>query len=71
VEGLEVAAAEEAASGRGAARGTDGRRESQGDGCPLPASILIIQFFKLTIKIFTALKETSVVFFIDFKRTKQ
>ncbi len=46
MEGLEVAAAEEAASGGRPARGTDGRRESKGDGCPLPASILIIIFFK-------------------------
>jgi hypothetical protein len=46
VEGLEVAAAKKAASGGRAARGTDGRRESQRDGCPLPASVLIIIFFK-------------------------
>jgi hypothetical protein len=66
VEGLEVAAAKEAASGGRAASWSDGRRETQRDGCPLPASILIIKFFKLTIKIFTALKETCVVFLYRF-----
>ncbi len=42
MEGLEVASAEEAASGGRPASWSDGRRETQRDGCPLPASILII-----------------------------
>ncbi len=46
MEGLEVAAAKEAASSGRAASWSDGRCETQWDGCPLPASILIIIYFK-------------------------